>query len=92
MAIVRAIVVHKAEAWTPTVGSLLLLFRDYGLKMWFRPEQINNYKHINHDDHDFFQDFEVFDHVAEHIRLSTIARKLDLLKYRTGRKNNVKSC
>ena len=28
MAIVRAIVVHKAEQWTPTVGSLLLLFRD----------------------------------------------------------------
>ena len=87
MAIVRAIVVHKAEAWTPTVGSLLLLFKDFGLKMWFRPEQIQNYSELNHDDHYHFQNFLFDDNVYEHIRLSKSARKLDLLKYRKGRKN-----
>ena len=87
MAIVRAIVVHKAEQWTPTVGSLLLLFRDFGLKMWFRPEQIKNYSDINHEDNAHFQDFEVNGDVLEHIRLSSNMRMQDLLKYRKGRKN-----
>ncbi len=60
MSTVSAIVVHKAEEWTPTVGSLLLLFKDFGMKIWLRPEQILNYNAINHLDNHHFQQFQKF--------------------------------
>lgn len=86
MPTVQAIIVHKAEPWTPTEGSLLLLFKDFGMKIWLRPEQMLNYNAIDHMDNHHFQEFIINDFVSENIRIAIVQRKLELLYYKKGRK------
>lgn len=82
----KAFVVHKAEPWNLTVGSLLLLFKDFGYRMWLNPRQINNYDEINHDDHYHEQEIEFDEDIAEMIRIGILQKKLELLKYKKGLK------
>ncbi len=82
----KAFIVHKAELWTKTVGSLLLLFREFGYKCWLKPEQIENYDAINLFDHHHEQDFEFKEDIAEMIRIGIYQHKYELLKYKKGAK------
>ncbi|BDI54910.1 MAG: hypothetical protein [Thorarchaeia virus VerdaV2] len=82
----RAFIVHKAEPWNLTVGSLLLLFKDFGYKIWLNPRQIENYDELNHDDHYHEQEIEVLDDIGEMIRIGILQKKLQLLKYKKGAK------
>jgi len=79
-------VVHKAEAWNSTVGSLLLLFKDFGYKIWLNPRQIENYDKINYNDNYHEQEIEVLEDIGEMIRLGILQKKLELLKYKKGAK------
>ena len=79
---IKAIVVHKAEAWNTTEGSLLLLFKDWGTKVWLNPEQVENYKEVNHFDNSEFQEFEVSEAVYESIQYYIRKKRLELLEYK----------
>ena len=82
----KAFIVHKAEPWNLTVGSLLLLFKEYGYKIWLNPRQIENYDELNHDDHYHEQEIVVKEDIAEGIRIGILQHKLALLKYKKGAK------
>ena len=82
----KAFIVHKAEPWNLTVGSLLLLFKEFGYKTWLNPLLIENYDELNHDDHYHEQEIEVKEDIAELIRLGILQHKLALLKYKKGGK------
>ena len=83
---VQAIVVHKAEPWNATEGSLLLLFKDWGAKVWLKPGQIKNYKEIKHHDNAHFQEFEVSETIHEMIQYDIRKKRQELLQYKKGRK------
>jgi len=86
MSVLKAIVVHKAEPWNATQGSLLLLFEQWGAKAWLKPDQIKNYKDIKHHDNGHFQEFEVSEMIYEHIQYIIRNKKQELLRYKKGRK------
>ena len=83
---VKAYIVHKAEPWNKTAGSLLLLFEEFGAKLWLNPRQIENYDKINHFDNYHPQEIEVLEDVGEEIRITILQKKLELLKYKKGKK------
>ena len=82
----KAFIIHKAEGWHND-GSLLLLFRDFGYKIWLRPGQILNYDSLNHYKPGLEQNVE-FTHTntEEMIRIGFEQKKLELLKYKKGGK------
>ena len=82
----KAFIVHRAETWNTTAGSLLLLFKDFGYKIWLNPRQIENYDELNHYDNHHEQDFEFKEDIAEMIRIGIYQRKYELLKYKKGAK------
>ena len=82
----KAYIIHKAEPWNKTTGSLLLLFKEFGYKIWLNPRQLENYNQLNHDDHYHEQEIEIKEDIAEMIRIGILQKKLELLKYKKGGK------
>ena len=80
----KAYIVHKAEAWNTTIGSLLLLFRDFGYKIWLNPKQIENYNELNHYDNQHEQNIELLPDIEELIKMGITQEKYELLKYKKG--------
>ena len=82
----KAFIVHKAEGWH-NVGSLLLLFREFGYKIWLNPRQILNYITLQHYRPELEQEIE-FTHndIEEMVRIGINQRKYELLKYKKGAK------
>jgi len=79
---ISAIVVHKAEPWNTTEGSLLLAFEEWGTTIWLKPEQIKNYDGINHFDNINFQEFLVSDFVYYAIQHDIRTKREEVLKYK----------
>ena len=81
----KAFIVHKAQPWNKTEGSLLLLFKEFGMKMWLQPRFIDNYNDLNHDTQ-AEQNIEVSEETGEMIRIGIYQKKNELLKYKKGAK------
>ena len=82
----KAFIIHKAEPWNKTVGSLLLLFREFGYKMWLKPHEIENYDELTLHNPQLEQEIEVSEELAEMIRIGILQKKLELIKYKKGKK------
>lgn len=82
----KAFIVHKAEGWHNT-GSLLLLFREFGYRCWFRPGQILNYDDLNCYKPLLEQEIE-FTHndIEEMVKIGFIQRQNELSVYKKGAK------
>lgn len=78
----KAYIIHKAERWTNTVGSLLLLFRDFGYKTWLNPRQIENYNELNHNNPSLEQEIILLPDIEELIEMGIKQHKYELLKYK----------
>lgn len=84
----KAYVIHVAEPWTRTKGSLLLLFKEFGYKIWLNPRQVDNYDSLTLHNPQLEQFILVGEDIEEMIRIGTEQRKLDLMKYKKGAKIN----
>jgi len=82
----KAFIVHKAETWNLTAGSLLVLFREFGYKLWLNPRQIENYEELKHYDNQREQEIVLLPDIEEMVRIGILQHKLDLLKYKKGAK------
>ncbi|GAG24173.1 unnamed protein product [marine sediment metagenome] len=81
----KAYIIHKAEAWNNTSGSLLLLFKEFGYKIWLNPRQIENYNELNHFDNHHEQEIVVLPDIEEMIKIGIEQQKHELLKYKKRR-------
>ncbi len=81
----KAFIIHKAEGWH-NVGSLLLLFREFGYKCWFTPKQILNYDSLKLYNPQIEQEIEVDEDIEELTRIGIYHKKYELLKYKKGAK------
>ena len=82
----KAFIVHVAERWNKTAGSLLLLFREFGYKQWLNPRQINNYDSLTLHNPQLEQEIEVDADIEELTRIGIYHKKYELLKYKKGAK------
>ena len=84
----KAFVIYKSEGWHNN-GSLLLLFREFGYKIWLRPGQILNYNSLNYYKPLLEQEIE-FTHndIEEMIEIGIRQHHYELLKYKKGAKIN----
>lgn len=82
----KAFIIHVAEQWTRTAGSLLLLFREFGYKLWLNPHQVDNYDALTLHNPQLEQEIEVGEDLAEMIRIGIYQQKYALLKYKKGAK------
>ena len=80
----KAFIIHVAEPWTNTVGTLLLLFREFGYKLWLTPGQIDNYDSLTLHNPQLEQFILVGEDIAEMITIGITQKKLDLMKYKKG--------
>ncbi len=78
----KAYIIHKAQAWNRTVGSLLLLFKDFGYKLWLNPRQIENYDSLNHYNPYLEQEIIVLPDIEELIEMGIKQQKYELIKYK----------
>lgn len=82
----KAFIVYKSEGWH-NVGSLLVLFREFGYRLWLKPNQISNYDDLIHYKPLLEQEIEFrHDDTEEMIRIGIYQRQCDLLKYKKGAK------
>lgn len=82
---IKAYVIHKAQPWNATVGSLLLLFESFGTKVWLRPYDILNYNDLRRFDNHHEQEIEVSKDIYNSIQFFITTRKFELLKYKKRR-------
>ena len=80
----KAYVIHVAERWNKTRDSLLLLFREFGYKIWLNPRQIDNYDSLTLHNPQLEQFILVGSDIEEMIRIGITQKKLDLMKYKKG--------
>ena len=81
----KAFIIHKAEGWH-NVGSLLVLFREFGYKIWLKPNQVLNYNALTLHNPQIEQEVKFNEDIREMIRIGIVQRKLDLKKYKKGAK------